>query len=39
VLTDARAQFARAGSPAQFASDRQFISPKVLRMLGGMETR
>jgi tetratricopeptide (TPR) repeat protein len=38
VLSEARAQFARVGSLDQFSEDRRYISPKLVRMLGGEET-
>ena len=34
AIDDAKSLVARAGSPDQFAADRRFISPRVLRMLG-----
>ncbi|MGE0461105.1 MAG: hypothetical protein AB7Q16_07025 [Vicinamibacterales bacterium] len=38
VLTEARAQFARAGPLGPSAPDRRYISPRLLRMLGSEET-
>jgi len=34
AIDDAKSLVARAGSPDQFAADRRYISPRVLRMLG-----
>jgi hypothetical protein len=34
AVTDALANLARAGNPAQFAADRRYISPRVLQVLG-----
>jgi hypothetical protein len=34
AVSDARATLVRAGDPAQFAADRRYISPRVLKMLG-----
>ncbi len=33
-VDDAKVLLARAGNPAQFAEDRRYVSPRVLRMLG-----
>jgi hypothetical protein len=34
ALDDARSMLGRAGNPQQFAQDRRYVSPRVLRLLG-----